>query len=84
MLFTLFLVLATGVDQIHIQTSTPSMISFRVEFSEFKKNEQQPIARFVMSDTPPTLNHNWILHSTHQSMATVNRCASVILSYSRM
>jgi hypothetical protein len=57
MLFTLFLVLATGVDQIHIQTSTPSTISFRVEFSEFKKNEQQPIARFVMSETPPTYEY---------------------------
>ena len=33
------------------------MLSFGVEFSEFKKNEQQPIARFIMSETPPTYEY---------------------------
>jgi len=57
MIFTILLLLAANEDQVQLKTSTPSMLSFGVEFSEFKKNEQQPIARFVMSDTPPTYEY---------------------------
>ncbi len=54
MIFALLSFLAAGEDQIEILASTPSILSLRAEFSEFRKNEQLPITRFIISDNPPT------------------------------
>ncbi|UCG29703.1 MAG: T9SS type A sorting domain-containing protein [candidate division WOR-3 bacterium] len=54
MIFALIFVLATGEDQIMITSSTPSTATLQVEFSEYKRNEQLPITRFIMSESQPT------------------------------
>ncbi|UCF71715.1 MAG: T9SS type A sorting domain-containing protein [candidate division WOR-3 bacterium] len=67
--FALFLFLAAEGDQVQILRSTPSALFLRVEFSEFKKNEQQPIARFVISETPPTYVYDRAeFDSSHNSL----------------
>ncbi|UCD06308.1 MAG: T9SS type A sorting domain-containing protein [candidate division WOR-3 bacterium] len=53
MILLLILTLSLGQDNILITESTPSTAAFRVEFSEYKRNEQLPITRFVMTETRP-------------------------------
>jgi hypothetical protein len=53
MVFAIIIFLGANADQVQLKISSPTMLSFGVEFSEFKKNEQQPITRFIMSETPP-------------------------------
>jgi hypothetical protein len=57
MIFALILILSTGEDRIQVTSSSASTLALEVEFSEYRRNEQLPIARFIMSETKPTYEY---------------------------
>jgi hypothetical protein len=57
MIFALILILSAGEDQIIMKEQTSSTAAFHIEFSEYKKNEQLPITRFVMTESRPTMEY---------------------------
>ncbi len=57
MIFALFLIFSTGADRIQVTSSTASTLALEVEFSEYRRNEKLPIARFIMSETRPTYEY---------------------------
>jgi hypothetical protein len=60
MILALFFTMSLVEDGIQMKSSTPSMAAFQIEFSEFKRNEQFPIARFVLSESKPTYEYDAI------------------------
>ncbi|MBE0432013.1 hypothetical protein IBX73_00955 [candidate division WOR-3 bacterium] len=56
-LLAMLLISAAVQDEIQIIASTPSMLSFRLEFSDFRQSEQVPITRFIISEKMPTYEY---------------------------
>jgi hypothetical protein len=57
MIAALLLLFTATEDKIQLKVSSPSTVVCRVEFSEMKRKEMQPIARFIISGTKPTYGY---------------------------
>ena len=58
MIFALILIFSTTEDRIQVTSHNASALALEVEFSEYRLNEQLPIARFIISETMPTYEYN--------------------------